>query len=234
MLDCEYIGSTFGYTHYMEELENEAPQVYNFLQLNPSFNAIQHLFVLTYNDRLDKNGDAHLKKLLNEESVDLTGILNQIIDFSKINNSEKKIRAYILPNERAILKEEIQSAEQGWQECSEALKQAKIFGDKNARDIAILKDEIAQFQNERDQIYQKWKETAEALDVAKTGWSKCNNELEINQKGWRECAKALEDAKKGWFECAQALEDAKRGWKECARALEEVKSVNIKTLNEQI
>ena len=106
--------------------------------------------------------------------------------------------------------------------------------DKNARDIAILKDEIAQFQNERDQIYQKWKETAEALDVAKTGWSKCNNELEINQKGWRECAKALEDAKKGWFECAQALEDAKRGWKECARALEEVKSVNIKTLNEQI
>ena len=44
----------------------------------------------------------------------------------------------------------------------------------------------------------------------------------------------MEDAKKGWFECAQALEDAKRGWKECARALEEVKSVNIKTLNEQI
>ena len=132
MLHCEYIGSTFGYTHYMEELENEAPQVYNFLQLNPSFNAIQQTpFVLTHNDRLDKNGDAHLKKLLNEESVDLTGILNQIIDFSKINHSEKKIRAYILPNERAILKEEIQSAEQGWNKSvPEALKQAKIFGDK--------------------------------------------------------------------------------------------------------
>lgn len=64
--------------------------MYNFLQLNPSFNAIQHLFVLTYNDRLDKNGDAHLKKLLNEESVDLTGILNQIIVFQKLIILRKK------------------------------------------------------------------------------------------------------------------------------------------------
>ena len=47
-LDCEYIGSTFGETEFMQEVEKKYPNVYELIQLNPWFNAIQHLFVLTY------------------------------------------------------------------------------------------------------------------------------------------------------------------------------------------
>lgn len=223
LLDCEYIGSTFGYTHYMEQLEDEAPQVYDFLQLNPSFNAIQHLFVLTYNDRLDKDGDVHLRELLNEKTIDLTGVLNQIIDFSRVKNLESDVKIHILPNERAILKEQIQSAEQGWEKCAEALKQAKEFEEKNDRDVELLKAEIKRVQQEKDQIYQKWEETSEALKEAKAGWEKCKVALNENQKGWAECAEALEEAKKGWAECAEALDEAKKGWAECAEALENAK-----------
>ena len=239
-LDCEYIGSTFGETEFMQEVEKKYPNVYELIQLNPWFNAIQHLFVLTYYKNKKEANTNHLEGLLQEKGNDLVGKLNQVLDFSGADLQEKDFS--MLPNERRTLKEQVFVSEEGWKKCADELKKAKAFEEKNQRDIDELKQALEQSQqmvseknaelkNVEDKLAQstaaleetrvEWKKCAGALEETRTEWKECAEALENAKKGWGECAEALENAKKGWKECADALESAKKGWKECADALEQ-------------
>ena len=68
-LDCEYIGSTFGETEFMQEVEKKYPNVYELIQLNPWFNAIQHLFVLTYYKNKKEANTNHLVRTFYRKRV---------------------------------------------------------------------------------------------------------------------------------------------------------------------
>lgn len=127
-LDCEYIGSTFGETEFMQEVEKKYPNVYELIQLNPWFNAIQHLFVLTYYKNKKEANTNHLEGLLQEKGNDLVGKLNQVLDFSGADLQEKDFS--MLPNERRTLKEQVFVSEEGWKKCADELKKAKAFEEK--------------------------------------------------------------------------------------------------------
>ena len=228
MLDCEYIGSTFGETDFMLDIEKNYPKVYELVQLNPWFNAIQHLYVLTYYTNKDETNAEHLKTLLEEQGNDLIGKLEQVLNFSQGNLEKEDFK--ILPNERRILKEQVSVSEEGWKKCAEELKKAKAFEDKNQRDIVLLKTTLNQEQellNEKNlqlkNTEKKWQETATALEEARNGWEECAEALEQTKKKWEESTKALEYSNMKWKECAEALEQAKKKWKECAEALENAK-----------
>ena len=165
-LDCEYIGSTFGETEFMQEVEKKYPNVYELIQLNPWFNAIQHLFVLTYYKNKKEANTNHLEGLLQEKGNNLVGKLNQVLDFSGADLQEKDFS--MLPNERRTLKEQVFVSEEGWKKCAGALEETRT----------------------------EWKECAEALENAKKGWGECAEALENAKKGWKECADALEQERK--------------------------------------
>lgn len=224
----------------MQEVEKKYPNVYELIQLNPWFNAIQHLFVLTYYKNKKEANTNHLEGLLQEKGNNLVGKLNQVLDFSGADLQEKDFS--MLPNERRTLKEQVFVSEEGWKKCADELKKAKAFEEKNQRDIDELKQALEQSQqmvseknaelkNVEDKLAQstaaleetrvEWKKCAGALEETRTEWKECAEALENAKKGWGECAEALENAKKGWKECAEALESAKKGWKECADALEQ-------------
>lgn len=127
-LDCEYVGSTFGYTEYLEEIKVNKPYVYQFIQENPYFHVMQHLFVLSYKTEKDERRCPNLKSLLSEAEVDLSDILEGMLSDTMRSNNIK-----LLPNERIILEERCESSEDGWRKCAEELKNA----DKKIRELEL-------------------------------------------------------------------------------------------------
>lgn len=205
-LDCEYVGGIFGYTEYLEQIKIKYPAVYNFIQLNPHFHVIQHMYCLTFYKQNIKTN--MLDALLDEQAVDMVSKLDVLL--SKSSEQTLLRDTYILPNERRMLEEQISVANRGWKECAQALQEADDFVNKMQDTIEELKLEIQERDIEKNEIIKKWKETSEALQSASDGWKECADALEDAKKGWRECADALEETKKGWKECADALEQARK------------------------
>lgn len=191
-LDCKFIGSTFAYTDYMEEIKKEKEALYQFIQLNPYFHVMQHMFVLTYYEEKTETKD--LNQLLSIEPKDLTDDLNLLLQ----NSLEKELlqEVQLLPNERKIMEQRIYSAETGWEKCKNALESSNNFAEKLAADIESLKTMLNICEAEKEQIVCQWKECAQALENAKKGWKECAEALEINKKGWKECEEALNELKK--------------------------------------
>lgn len=234
-LECEYIGGTFGYTKYLEWIKEKKPFVYNFIQLNPYFHTIQHLFALTRSPK--ENGTPNgLKVLLEEKNVDMVEVLEQCLRGELAKEGYVKLLSCgPLPNERNILELRAESAEEGWKKCAESLAEAK----------------------------KGWRECAKSLEEAKSGWEKCADALNTLKKSnansekifqstiksYENKIKQIENDKisligriedlgkenailvgkqketiKKWQECSRALEQARKGWNECADALENLKS----------
>ena len=177
-LDCNYVGSTFGYTAYMDAVKREKPNLFRLVELNPYFHVIQHLFILTY--RKEKAETPNLDKLLKEPVVDLTDSFEKILS-GKADINNVGLRINVLPNERVLLEEKAECAQQGWVKCSqelkkaqkkieeleEVIKKAKEFEEKKEYDIRELKAEVDRIREENTCITLKWKECANALLEAK-------------------------------------------------------------------
>ena len=246
-LDCEYVGSTYGYTDFLEKIKSEKPYVYEFIQLNPYFHAIQHLYALTYSSQMGEGKTTNLKKLLNEKSIDLIAELERKL---KGEGYGENIELSTLPNERTILEERVASAEAGWSKCAQELKKADKFEQKMQSDIEQLKTEIKRVSNKNSELQERMRASLEKnqqdaeeivrknIELEKLqkdnqqiliGWKECAEALEKTNAEWKECAEALEKANTGWKECAEALGKANAGWEECAEALEKLK---LEKLNE--
>ena len=210
-LDCEYVGSTFGYTEYLEKVKKEMPDLFQFIQLNPYFHAIQHLFVLTYSQQKNNDKIKNLKKLLKESEPDLAKILDQLLNKKNSENSEG-FDIKLLPNERKILEEKAESAENGWKSCALELKKARQYEIKIENDIRKLKDVLEQQAAEKDSIVLKWKECSEALESLKrenaerVGQLRQIDKTENGMDAKTESVKLLEK----WRECSEALENARQ------------------------
>ena len=161
-LNCEYVGSTFGYTDYMKKMKEQKPKVYQFIQQNPYFHVIQHLFVLTYHKNRNIADIVNVEKLLQASQIDLTELLEKQLSFS-----EEIVRTDLLPNERQILEEEVQSAETGWKTCANELEKAS---EKIAKQEIALK-EASEFQNklqEAEKVFKdRLEEQKQALEEAR-------------------------------------------------------------------
>ena len=246
-LDCEYVGSTYGYTDFLEKIKSEKPYVYEFIQLNPYFHAIQHLYALTYSSQKGEGKTTNLKKLLNEKSIDLIAELERKL---KGEGYGENLELSTLPNERTILEERVASAEAGWSKCAQELKKADKFEQKMQSDIEQLKTEIKRVSNKNSKLQERMRASLEKnqqdaeeivrknIELEKLqkdnqqiliGWKECAEALEKTNAEWKECAEALEKANAGWKECAEALGKANAGWEECAEALEKLK---LEKLNE--
>lgn len=200
-LDCEYVGSTYGYTDYLEEVKKRTPNVYQFIQLNPYFHVIQHLFLLKYYKNKNNEKMVNLKMLFQEKGVDLSAELELLLQNQGISVPDN-MKFSMLTNERKIMEEQLQSANTGWADCADELGKAKIRIDKLEAELLTAKE----FMKKQEQAIQE-------LNSA-------NREIEAK---WKECSTALQAADDGWRECAEALERAKAGWEECAKALQEAK-----------
>ncbi|MDO4296145.1 MAG: methyltransferase domain-containing protein, partial [bacterium] len=124
-LDCEYIGGTFGYTEYLEEVKKHYPELYSLIQFNSEFNVIQLLFVLTKKDKGSK--------LLYEEELKnpfYDGMLeafqtkieeNSALQTMLAQNNISKNEREDYTNRISFLEKEGQNAKQNWQQCAEQL-----------------------------------------------------------------------------------------------------------------
>ena len=178
-LDCLYVGSTFGYTEFMELVAKEYPNLYNIIQSNPYFHVIQHLFVLTLYKQKDESKLINLKKYLKEEPANILDILE-----NSLTVTENEIK--LLPNERFILEEQIRSANLGWKNCftelkhagekivelEDTLKSAESFQQKQSRELQTANKEL-------ETVAEKKLELEAVLDEAKTFQQKQERDLNI-------------------------------------------------------
>ena len=185
--DCKYLGGTFGLTDYLEQVKHSMPMVLQYMQLNPEYNVIQNLFMLT---KLGKNTSTpYLDSLLREERVDLVEALESILEEKIENYTNLVISEKIIPNERTILERELESAQNGWEKASqrileleEALEINKEGWSNADLKVQELEKQIKQ-ANEIEIINgNKIYELEQALEINIQGWAKADEkvqELEI-------------------------------------------------------
>ena len=142
-LDCRYVGSIYAYTDYMEQVKAEYPAVYEFIQQNPSFHVMQHLFISRYSvDGSQPTAD--LDALLQDAPMDLTPILEKWLQ----SPAEADVPpVQLLANERKIMEEQITVANKGWQEAAAAIDEARVYGEQCEKNIAELKEYNAKLES---------------------------------------------------------------------------------------
>lgn len=219
-LECEYVGGTFGYTDFMERIKKEMPNVYQFVQLNPYFHTIQHLFILKRCDK--QNGiPCSLLKLLEEDHSAMLNVLEDCLKKSMSTDmNDKQIEFSVLPNERRILEERAESSELGWKECAIQLEKSqegwKICEIKLEGVLEEWKNCAIRLENA-----EKFGKVCEAkLKDAQSGWQKCEQNLEQARDEWRKCDRKLEETRNGWKKCEEEKEKAIIGWRECEKKAE--------------
>jgi len=181
-MDCKYVGSIYAYTEYLEEIKRSLPALYNFVQLNPYFHVMQHLFVLTFFNA--KNETPQLNQLLSEQPADLTYRLNEIIAKSEASSDMTDVT--ILSNERKIMEEQFNVAQKGWEECSEALKQLREYSERKERDNIELREALE--HSNKDNI-----ELREALEHSNKDNIELKEALEHSNKDNIELREALKN-----------------------------------------
>lgn len=192
-LDCEYVGSTYGYTDFLASIKLQYPAVYQFVQLNPYFHAIQHLFVLHVSQHKGQRLKKHLDLLLEEEAPNLIAALESSLQ-ENVKSPQQFGNITLLPNERQILEQQVQSSTQGWETCSQALTEAK-------ERIAILEKELekaAQFSNKQEKSISELKNALNQYEknaLSSNGQKKYNEKLSSATEGWKKCSQALDEAK---------------------------------------
>ena len=236
-LDCNYIGSTFAYTAYMDTIKREKPNLFRMIELNPYFHVIQHLFILTYHK--EKAETPNLDKLLKESVIDLSDSFENILS-GEADANDELLRISLLPNERVILEEKVESAQKGWVKCSqelekakekieeqeEVIKRAKEFEERKEYDIQVLEAEVKRLREER------LSGKADASNMS-LGISMLPNERVILEE-------KVESAQEGWIKCSQELEKAKEKIEEQeevikrAKEFEERKEYDIQILKAEV
>ncbi len=220
-LDCEYIGSIYGYTEYMEKMQEERPFLYRFLQLNPYFHVSQHMFVLTYYN--DNHSTIKLDKLREEKFNDLTSVLDDLI--AKSSEKEQLNEVKVLDNERKIMEERYDVAQKGWEDCRDALVEAKKNLDIKNEFINTKEYEIGEIKellrekdkaliSKDDYIIKMEKDIAEIINALAV--EQKNNENLINRievlSGMVEALgqqfKEIEDRK--WFNVIKKIKGEKK------------------------
>ena len=215
-LDCEYIGSTFGYTKYLEKVKKEKPHVYQFIQKNPYFHVIQHLFVLSYSTIKDEKKCQNLYHLLNEKEVDLVDTLENILTSTWNNLTEVNI----LPNEREILEKRCESSEKGWEKCAVELNNAN----KKIEELNNELNKASIYQNNIENSLQvankELQETTKKLQEANKELQETTIKLQENTKELQETSEKLEANTKELQTTYGKLE-------ETTRELQEIKETKL-------
>ena len=149
-IDCTHVGSIFGYTDYLEKVKEAYPKTYQFIQMNPYFHVIQHMYVLTVTDPAENKELSGLQELLNQEPTDLVTVLEQLLSGQSVN-----CPIAVLPNERKILTEMAESAQRGWESAKQALddaaayqKRLEAMNTENARKIEKAQERIRKLETE--------------------------------------------------------------------------------------
>lgn len=173
-LDCDYIGGTFGYTEFMQEVASNYPFLYEIIQVNPYFHVIQHLFVLTIYKEKDDNKIANLEKCINEKPVNILRVLENSLMSGMHENVIKT-----LTNERFILEEQIKVANTGWKNCTNELQYA---GEKIIELEGTLKKAESFQQKQAKRIMELEITINEAKVFQQKQESDLNNLLEENKK----------------------------------------------------
>lgn len=150
--DCEYLGGIYGLTQHMEDVRRDMPQLFQFLQLNPEYSTIQNLFVLTKYKK--PHEQPNLQELLRQERVDLAKILADYLKNGMTSDYIDEVgNIKLLDNEREILEERVNSAEEGWKRADE---------------------KITELYSAIDEVKKGWKEADEKLQEAVEGWKKAD------------------------------------------------------------
>lgn len=208
-LNCKYIGGTFGYTDYLNKVKEEYPAIYRFIQQNPYFHVIQHLFVIEYHHGKGKYDNETMRKALEEESYDLTDILERLLEgkLSELNsNSEMMI---LLPNEREIFEKRIQSTESGWKECAANLNEAREKIAEQDKTLITARDKIEEQELALHIARDKMKEQEIALNIAGKKIDELEETLRIAKNKIEEQDDALRIADNKIKEQMETLEDAR-------------------------
>ena len=216
VFDCIYLGGTFGDTEYLTQVKQNMPMLYDFLQLNPDYHTIQHLFLLEKISKKDGQHLVNLSNLLQEEMPNLACVLNQYLTKGMDQKYLKKFSdTSILPNERNILTARMESAEKGWQQCAIQLEENR--------------NGWKQCENKLVESQAGWKQCAKQLQEALVGWKQCELQLEKNRNGWKQCQIELQNVTDQWKQCVAALNETKEklklsdeGWKQCQIELQNV------------
>lgn len=170
-MDCEYIGSIFAFTDYMEEVKTKLPALYAFVQMNPYFHVMQHLFVVTYQP--NKVTPDKLNALFDEPQIDLTKILNDMLANSSV--AAKKMKQIdIIPNERKLLEDRFMVCQKGWDECSESLQKSREYIQKKEGEIESLTNYVKKLEND----IQELKQAISGFEVECSQKDNCIIELE--------------------------------------------------------
>lgn len=191
-LDCEYIGGTYGYTEYLEKIKKVSPNLYSLIQLNPQFNVIQLLFVLT--KKAKGVPLQSLPQLLKEPDSD---VLLESLEKDFVQN----------PSLNRILTENNISSN----ERQDYLKQVDYLGQQAAelkQQNIDLRTEIHNLTEQLNTINENWTQCALELDKANREWIQCSEQLNQVNAGWSQSSEQLKSALQNWGECAQSLHEA--------------------------
>lgn len=189
--ECKYLGGVYGLTSYLENLMMEMPRVFEFIQLNPEFNIIQNLFMLSKKENTEELKE--INEQLRENKPDLVKILSDYLEHGMNNKYVEQISEIkMLPNERIIMSEKALSAEIGWKECESKL----------------------------NEIEREWKKCDEKLREAIKTIDKLKQDNDNINAGWKECDKKYQDVLEGWKKSEEKYQEVLAGWNQCNQQLQ--------------
>ena len=236
--DCHYLGGTFGLTDYMNRAKKTMPFLYQVLQLNPEYNVIQNLFILSKkNKNVRLSG---LEALLSEERLNIAQILSDYLEKGMDEQFVQQINGIkLLDNERTLLEERVRSSETGWQDCDRQLTTCRQELEKLSKRNEALETEYRKALSRQNELLDGWQNCDRQLQECKQEveklsernaelleeWQKANQKYEETMLEWQKANQKYEETMLGWQKANQKYEEAMLGWQKCNEALEEAKKL---------
>lgn len=196
--DCNYLGGTFGLTDYMDKVKENMPLLFQTLQLNPEYNVIQNLFVLSKKEK--GTPLTALDALLSEERPDLAQIISDYLEKGMNAQFVQHISGIkLLSNERTLLEERVHSSEIGWQNCDRQLTACQQEMKKLSERNTALEAEYKKALSKQEELLNGWQKCNEALELLK------NSRLEIQNDERTLRDRHIRNLEAGWQECDRQL-----------------------------
>nr|WP_296440302.1 methyltransferase domain-containing protein [uncultured Acetatifactor sp.] len=249
--DCHYLGGTFGLTDYLNKVKETMPLLFQVLQINPEYNIIQNLFVLS-----KKKKDVPLtgiNTLLAEARPDLAQTLSNYLEKGMNEQFVRQIGGIqLLSNERVLLEERVRSSEIGWQNCdrqlTECQKELKKVSERNAalesnckqalsrqeellvgwqncnKQLVTCQEELKKLSKHNISLESDYKQALSKQEALLVGWQNCDKQLTACQQELQKLSERNTALESEYKTALSKQEELLEGWKKCNDALEELKN----------
>lgn len=217
-LDCEYLGGTHSTTSFLEQVKREEPFLYNMVKLNPEYDIVQLLFVLTKKDETSSlqfenellNDDSNILEIINERAShskqlhdDVQMDLTQTqVDLDKSQKDLAETQSYLEQSQKGLAETKMYL-----EQSQKDLAETQMYLEQSQKGLAEMQMYLDQSQKDLAETQTYLDQALKEVDYWREMYRKKEDQVLDIESKWKEAAVGWNKSSEGWVNCHQQLQD---------------------------